>query len=237
MTQTTETMKPVLSLVESSASSIRPMQQSGGLKSESVESNQSLIPSDRVIAHVWKRMISIYGHKWTSHIGIGVDESGLLSDSAITWQKGLAGITTDQIKHGFDVLIFRNHEWPPSLPEFRKICLSAERDNIPSIEQVATMLACVPNRGGSLVSRYQHPLVLAISAQIDMFALRTAKTVDAVKMVKPIYEKLLDTGWDGWPDHAYQEQAAIGREVSRSSKITALSALIGIKARLCSYPQ
>jgi hypothetical protein len=188
--------------------------------------------SDAVIGHIWKRMLSIYGYKWESHLGRPVDDRGQMSDVARTWQKGLAGITVEQIKHGFDVLIFKNHPWPPSLPEFRKICLSAEQSNIPSLEQVVNMLACIPNRGGSLVRRYQHPLVLAISSQVDMFCLRTAKQVDATRMVKPVYEKLLDAGWPDWPDHAHEEQAAIGREVSRSSKVAALSALKNIKGKL-----
>jgi hypothetical protein len=188
--------------------------------------------SDKVIGLIWQRMLSIYGHKWVSHLGVADDGEGELTDSAKTWKKGLAGITVEQVKHGFDVLIFKSHDWPPSLPEFRKLCLSKSVLDIPSLDQAIKMLVSIPYRTGSLANRYQHPLILAISSEIDMFALRTASTLEAKRMVKPIYEKLLDTGWKDWPDHAHKEQNCIENHKPRSSKDFALSALSVIKGGL-----
>lgn len=56
----------------------------------------------------------MYGHKWTSAHGEG-DEDG-------TWQKGLTGISLDQIGIGLTGCALRNDPWPPSLPEFRAMC-------------------------------------------------------------------------------------------------------------------
>jgi hypothetical protein len=178
--------------------------------------------SDKVICHTWQRMLSIYGHKWASHLGQADDGTGTLTDAAKTWQKGLSGVTIDQLKHGFDALIFKNHDWPPSLPEFRKLCLSNVPSDIPSVDEVMKILASVSARSGSIAARYVHPFIFAVSMQIDMYALRSAKTIDAVRMIKPVYDKLIDTGWSDWPEFAHEEQKAIARSRNVPAALAAL---------------
>lgn len=187
--------------------------------------------SDKVVGHIWARMLSIYGHKWASHLGVADDGTGALTDAAKTWQKGLSGITVEQIKHGFDVLIFKSHEWPPSLPEFRKLCLSKNTNNAPSLDETISTLVMMP-RSGSLAGRYKHPLILAVSGSVDMFALRTAKAVDAKRMVKPVYERILESGYEDWPEHAHQEQKVLGSQKPVIDKKLALSAFSAIRAAL-----
>jgi hypothetical protein len=177
-------------------------------------------------------MLSIYGHKWASHLGLADDGTGALTDAAKTWQKGLAGVTVEQIKHGFDVLIFKNHDWPPSLPEFRKLCLSRSAENIPSIDEVVSILVLVSSKKGSIAARYEHPLVFSISQQIDMHGLRSAKTVDAKRLVKPIYERLVNSGWDGWPDHAHEDQLAISQDKPEINRVVGKSAFSAIRSSL-----
>lgn len=58
-------------------------------------------------------MARIYGHKWTS-----VNES----DDG-TWLTGLSDVEPDQVAHGLSRLVTEHHEWPPTLPEFRDLCL------------------------------------------------------------------------------------------------------------------
>jgi hypothetical protein len=179
-------------------------------------------------------MLSIYGYKWASHLGVADNGDGSLTDAANTWKKGLAGITVEQVKHGFDALVFHNHDWPPSLPEFRKLCLSKSTSGAPTLEEVISILISVSNRKGSLAQRYRHALAFAISQHeaIDMHGLRVAKSVDAKRMVKPVYEKMLETGWNDWPDHAHEDQKAVTHDVQRSSKTFAMSALSAIKGGL-----
>jgi len=183
------------------------------------------------------RMLSIYGHKWSSHLGVADDGTGALTDAAKTWQKGLAGITVEQIKHGFDVLIFKNHDWPPSLPEFRELCLSKSVDNAPTLDYVVLNLVMVSTRKGSVATRYRHPLALAVSMHdgVDMFALRTAKLVDAKRMIKPAYEHCLKNGWNGWSDgdlkEVDSEQKSLGHDKPRDKAI-GVSAFRDIRAAL-----
>ena len=65
-------------------------------------------------------MTEIYGHKWVSNYG-DADHSG-------TWAKGLADLTTENLKEGFKACMRDGREWPPSLPEFRKLC-KPKREN------------------------------------------------------------------------------------------------------------
>ncbi len=176
-------------------------------------------------------MVTIYGYKWASHMGMADDGEGNLTDASKTWQKGLAGITVAQIKYGFDVLIFKKFEWPPSLPEFRSICLAQGFELVPSVDEVIAVLVRVSGKNGSLAERYGHPLMLAIAQKIDMHVLRTAKTGDAKRMIKPVYDKLLETGWEEWPDHAFIEQKAISSSKERN-KSAGLAALRLIKGAL-----
>jgi hypothetical protein len=208
---------------------------SGSAESKAVESASSTeLLGDKVMTRIWVRMLAIYGHKWSSHLGSAVDGKGLLSESAKTWQAGLRGVSTDGLKAAFDALVLKHHDWPPSLPEFRALCLSRLDAGVPSLDDVVATLVMVSSRRGSLVSRYRHPLVLAVAQHelVDMFAIRTAKTVDARRMVKPIYESLIEGGWLNWPEHAHDDQAAIGFVSPVVNKSLGLSSLRAIRAAL-----
>ena len=64
-------------------------------------------------------MSSMFGHKWTSSYG---DES----DPDRVWYAVLKDTTWDQMKNGMDTLSKSGREWPPSAPEFLKLCLGLE---------------------------------------------------------------------------------------------------------------
>ena len=57
-------------------------------------------------------MARIYGHKWTSIVK--VDDG--------TWLDGLRGISPDQVIEGLGRLVDEGFDWPPTLPEFKKLC-------------------------------------------------------------------------------------------------------------------
>lgn len=159
---------------------------------------------------IWVRMLAIYGHKWASHLGAAVDADGRLSESARTWQQGLVGVSRENLKTAFDALVLKKHEWPPSLPEFRKLCLSGTRSDAPSLDEIVSALISVSTRQGSLARRYKHPMALAVSVAclrdgVDMFAIRNAKLVDAKRMIKPAYEQCLKTGWNDWTEDDLKE--------------------------------
>jgi hypothetical protein len=159
------------------------------------------------MAQVWKRMITIYGHKWSSQYGAAIDGERL-SDAAKTWQIGLRGVSVEQVGSGFSALVLSNADWPPSLPEFRRLCLAGGADVL-SLDEVAGLLATVGTRSGSVAERYVHPLAFAVSCQCDMHFVRTARLGEVRQHVAKVYERLIDCGWDGWPDYAFDVAVAL----------------------------
>lgn len=59
-------------------------------------------------------MAKIYGHRWVSSYGETDDG---------TWLSGLYDVTPDQVRNGLEKLRVSAQGWPPTLPEFRSMCL------------------------------------------------------------------------------------------------------------------
>ena len=92
-----------------------------GSGSQEIKEQQSVQQPERVIDRFWLRMTQIYGHKWSSSFGEG--------DHDNTWAKGLADLTVDELKKGFIACVKSGEAWPPTLPEFRRLCRPAQRKN------------------------------------------------------------------------------------------------------------
>jgi hypothetical protein len=186
------------------------------------------------MAHIWRRMVGLYGHKWGSQYGRVINENGQLSALATDWKRGLSGISAEKIKYGFErlelkILKSKEEVWPPSWPEFRKTCESKHSENLPSLDETIQILVMMPNNVSSIAKRYKHPLILAVAAGTDIFSLRTAKLIDAKRMVKPVYERILESGWPDFPAHAHIEQKAIATLKPITSKAAGLSAFSEIR--------
>lgn len=61
-------------------------------------------------------MGSMYGHRWTGSFGDTVDPDRV-------WEATLAGLDESQIRHGMRECVNQGLDWPPTAPEFRKLCL------------------------------------------------------------------------------------------------------------------
>ena len=200
------------------------------------------ILSDTVMAHIWRRMIGLYGHKWGSQYGRAINEKKQLSGLARDWQRGLSGITPEQLAVGFSalekaILLAPEESWPPAWPDFRKLCLSGSIADAPVLDEIVSILVSVSTRHGSLATRYKHPMALAVSRRdgVDMFELRTSKLVDAKRMIKPAYEYCLKTGWADWCEDDLKEpdgnQKSLGHSKPRSKSVGVL-AFSAIRAAL-----
>jgi len=76
------------------------------------------------LRRLWERMAAIYGHKWTSTYGDACEDGkGDLTLPGDTWRKGLAGIPEPSIAAGLSACIAAADPWPPTLPQFRAMCL------------------------------------------------------------------------------------------------------------------
>lgn len=87
---------------------------------ESRQTSQESERSDRMLSRemiqeVWLLMTRLFGHKWTSQFGDQIDPGNV-------WAASLKGLSKEQVKHGLNCLVLQGAEWPPSAPEFRKLC-------------------------------------------------------------------------------------------------------------------
>lgn len=77
-----------------------------------------------MIVNLWEKMTHLYAHKWASPMGdAAIDADNSLTEPAKTWASGLSGITGDQLASGLRGCLEREDAWPPTLPEFRGLCL------------------------------------------------------------------------------------------------------------------
>ena len=80
---------------------------------------------DTLVWTVWARMQSLFAHKWTSAMGEHPwvhDGDGTRRGPGLEWQRGLAGLDEGAIERGL-ARCRQARSWPPSLGEFRDLCL------------------------------------------------------------------------------------------------------------------
>ena len=68
------------------------------------------------IAQLWQLMGSMFGHRWTTAYGDQPDPDRV-------WYSTLKDLSFDQMKKGMGEVANQCLEWPPSAPQFRKMCL------------------------------------------------------------------------------------------------------------------
>lgn len=170
-------------------------------------------PLDEAVAvDIFGRMTVLYGHKWVSNLGSAIDGDGYLTVAAKIWSEELAGLDNGQLKLGFSRLKVSFPSWPPSVFEFLILCQGGTASEIPSLEQIATILGSVSAKGGTVAQRFKYPLALAIAQcqEVDMFNVRRMSLADIKRLIKPIYERFLNSGWADFEEFAHVEQKAIG---------------------------
>lgn len=119
---------------------------------------------------LWVRMAEIYGHRWNTAYGSDPDPEG----AAGTWAKGLAGVTPAQLADGLKACITSSDPWPPTLPEFRAMCLG-----IPSLVSVR---AEVNGKGD------RTPFAMLVWQRLDSYQYRQVSAKDAERMLAGAYE-------------------------------------------------
>lgn len=132
---------------------------------------------------LWERMVAIYGHKWTSTHGvIPHDEiTGSLTVTGETWQQGLRGITGQQFGRGLEACITRNDEWPPTLPEFRAMCLS-----VPRLAGVRSEVLALASRDSR--SLEATPFARLVWTYIDGYRFRQVSADQSDRMLREAYD-------------------------------------------------
>jgi hypothetical protein len=115
-------------------------------------------------------MAEIYGHRWTSAYGDSTEADG----AAGTWAKGLAGVTPAQLADGLKACLASSDPWPPTLPEFRAMCLG-----VPSLVSIRAEI----NGNGD-----RTPFAILVWQRIDSYQFRMVSAKDADRMLREAYE-------------------------------------------------
>ena len=71
------------------------------------------------ISELFAWMAAVYGRKWTANL----DDPDAMRIAQAVWESGLDGLSDEHLEAGRNACIHRRKDWPPSLPEFRRLCL------------------------------------------------------------------------------------------------------------------
>lgn len=115
-------------------------------------------------------MARIYGHRWTSSYHDSDDG---------TWLAGLRDLIPEELAHGLRACIHRAEEWPPTLPEFRRLCLGA-----PDIAS-ATMHA--------LNDTSRHPAVQAMREAVSSWDQSHLSQRDLIDRYRAAYDDAIES--------------------------------------------
>lgn len=77
------------------------------------------------------RMEHLYGHRWTTNYGKAVNGKGELTLAAKQWAHDLADFPPHAILRAMKRLESEYREWPPTVPQFKALCL-----DLPTLAQV-----------------------------------------------------------------------------------------------------
>ena len=76
----------------------------------------------------------MFGTKWTNAYGAKPDPNNV-------WANALSGLTQKDLSRGLKRLGDSGAEWPPTAPEFRKLCIHFSQNEIDEIRRKEDMAA------------------------------------------------------------------------------------------------
>ncbi|MGO4700263.1 hypothetical protein [Dyella sp. 2RAB6] len=144
------------------------------------------MPSRGTLRSLWSKAISIYGIHWANrfgetpeHLSAGeFHQAGELTDTGATWREGLAGLTREQLALGLRRCVMSASGYPPTLPEFRALCLG-----VPSFEKVQLVLTNTKGQDEATAG-----FVRLVWRFLDAYRLARADKRDAAQMIRGAYE-------------------------------------------------
>ncbi|MBV2132030.1 hypothetical protein KRX52_04365 [Pseudomonas sp. MAP12] len=108
----------------------------------------------------------MYGHRWTASFGVSADQGH-------AWAATLAGLTGAQIANGLAGLVERGDEWPPSAPDFRKLCEGASPEALGLPSTSAAYREACRNSHPAADQRWSHPAVHHAACEVGFSELRS----------------------------------------------------------------
>lgn len=120
----------------------------------------------REIDALWITMADIYGHKWVSSFGADPEKG-----AGATWAAALGDLSRRQLGIGIDACRVSADPWPPTLPQFRAMCLG-----------IPTLAAVRLDRDKAT------PFTRLVWQHLDGYRMRQASADAADRMLREAYE-------------------------------------------------
>jgi len=117
------------------------------------------------------RMVSRYGHRWTSQYGDDVDGIAM-----VEWRQTIGAISHTQLVQGFEADRLRGDGWPPASTEFAAWCRG-----IPSARHVLARM-----RGSD---HQPTPFLMLVWQHVDRWMLAKADTRTAHHLILDAYDQ------------------------------------------------
>lgn len=142
------------------------------------------------IEKLFERMISLYGHKFLD-MWREIDLHGVKA----TWAQELGKLSRDEIARGANAL--SQQEWPPTLPQFIKLCK-------PSIDAIAAYYEAVNGvvaREHGNMGEWSHPAIFWASVKIGAYDLKH-QAYSAIKgrWESALSEEMAKSAWSAIPE-------------------------------------
>lgn len=194
---------------------------------ESSRQSQSVTPQrlgQKLLDTLWTKMAELYGHRWTASFGMTPS-----SDHA--WASALAGLTGEQIACGLVALSERGDDWPPSAPEFRKLCTgnSAESLGLPSVDQAYRQACAIAHPAADRAG--VHPVVYHAACETGFYELQHLAQDKSRKLFERAYSLTVKTVMAGGPlreiPKALPETVSVRTPEKGREGIAALRAAVG----------
>ena len=143
-------------------------------------STSTTVLPEKWVERLFERMLLDYGKKFSDQWG-GADTDALIAH----WSRELAGYSGPELKRGLEALSTR--EWPPTLPEFKKLC----RRPMDALTAYYEAVAGVQARADGKYGKWSHPAIYWAAMPLS-FDLRE----QAFSQVKARWEAALNEQMD-----------------------------------------
>lgn len=179
------------------------------------ESLTSRPPPRSVIEQVLAAMLYTFGKRYTDMWG--ATESKALAGF---WAQQMAGYSDAEIKRG--VAALSDREWPPTLPEFKRMCRPPIDPQAAYFEAVEGVQARERGERGN----WSHPAIYWAAVKVGAFDLKNCGYAQIAKRWETALQAILDAGsYEPIPDPALALPAPGKTALSREKAETLLADL------------
>lgn len=151
----------------------------------------------------------MYGHRWVSSFGDEIDPGNI-------WATVLRGLTKDDVSRGFNKIVELRLEWPPSAPEFLKMCDS--NDYLSQASALNAFIKVVSNGVHNTDWSKVHPAIYWCYQEIGSWDCRSLAAVKLESRFKDLWPEAMQKYTNG--DLQAKESEMIEKSDIESEPVT-----------------